>query len=123
MINIERTSPEIAEAICRKITADLPEYFGLPECNEQYALGIRSRENFVAKVDDNFVGFISLDFPYPKNSNIYWMGILRKFQGKGVGRMLLEGASTYAKERGATTIKRSSRLVTNISKFLCPCLS
>lgn len=30
---IEPISPEIAESLCRQITADLPEYFGLPDAN------------------------------------------------------------------------------------------
>lgn len=42
-MKIEKIPPELAEDLCRKLTADLPEYFGLPECNEQYTLGIRSR--------------------------------------------------------------------------------
>lgn len=104
MITIEPVSPEIAEELCRKITADLPEYFGLSECNEHYALGVRSRENFAAKSGEEYVALISLEFPYPKSSHIYWMGILRKFQEKGVGRRLLERVSTYAHERGASTM-------------------
>ena len=28
-----------ADALCREITADLPEYFGIPEANEHYAAG------------------------------------------------------------------------------------
>lgn len=38
----------VAEELCRQITADLPEYFGLPECNEHYAGGVRSRKNLVS---------------------------------------------------------------------------
>jgi hypothetical protein len=30
MIIIETITPDLASALCRKITADLPEYFGLP---------------------------------------------------------------------------------------------
>lgn len=36
-ISIELVSADIAEQSCRKITLNLPEYFGLPEWNEQYA--------------------------------------------------------------------------------------
>jgi GNAT superfamily N-acetyltransferase len=104
MINIEKISPERAEAACRTITTDLPEYFGLPECNEQYALGVRDCENFAAKINNKTVGLLSINFPYPKNSNIYWMGVLREFQGQGIGRMLLESAWNYAKELGANTM-------------------
>jgi hypothetical protein len=29
MIKIETITPDLAEGLCRKITVDLPEYFGL----------------------------------------------------------------------------------------------
>jgi hypothetical protein len=35
MTIIEEIYPDLAEKLCRKITAALPEYFGLPEVNER----------------------------------------------------------------------------------------
>lgn len=101
---IEQILPDLAEKLCRTITADLPEYFGLPDCNEHYAIGVRSRVNFAVKIDGNYAGLLSLDFPYPGNANIYWMGILREHQGKGMGHGLVDQASAYAKIRGAQTM-------------------
>jgi len=34
MITVETIPSELAEELCRKTTADLPEYLGLPEANE-----------------------------------------------------------------------------------------
>ncbi len=104
MIHIEQISPEIAEALCRQITADLPEYFGLPEANEQYFAGVRTRENFASIIDGKYAGLLSLDFPYPGNSNVYWMAVLREFQGHGVGSKLLLHVCAFAKTRGTTTM-------------------
>lgn len=104
MITIENVPPETAEKLCRKITTDLPEYFGLPEANEYYAAGIRSRSNLAAKVDSDYVGLISIDFPYPDNAGIYWMAILHGCHGKGIGRKLAEAAFRYAKHCGAKSI-------------------
>ena len=59
---MEPVTAGIAEALCRQITADLPEYFGLPQANEQYFSGVRVRENFSAKIDGKYVGLLSLDF-------------------------------------------------------------
>ncbi len=101
---IEQISSEIAQTLCRQITADLPEYFGLPDCNEHYALGVCSRINFAAIAGEKYVGLLSLDFPYPANSNIYWMGVLRAFQGQGIGSLLLQEAVYYARLQGATTM-------------------
>jgi GNAT superfamily N-acetyltransferase len=104
MITIEIIPPDLAEELCRKIIADLPEYFGLPEVNEHYAIGVRSQVNLAAKVDKKYVGLISIGFPYPENANIYWMGILRKFHRAGIGQILSTSAFREAKNRGAKTI-------------------
>lgn len=101
---IEQISEERAEQLCRQITADLPEYFGLPECNEHYAVGVRTRVNFAVKQAKQYVGLLSLEFPYPKSANIYWMGVLRKYHHQGVGRLLLAAASHYAKNHDAATM-------------------
>jgi GNAT superfamily N-acetyltransferase len=104
MIKIETITPDLAEGLCRKITADLPEYFGLPEVNEHYAIGVRSRSNLAAKAGEEYVGLISIDFPYPENANIYWMGILRQYHRTGIGKILSYEAFKQAKNRGAKTI-------------------
>lgn len=104
MIKIETITPDLAEGLCRKITADLPEYFGLPEVNEHYAIGVRSRSNLAAKAGEEYVGLISIDFPYPENANIYWMGILRQYHRMGIGKILSYEAFKHAKNSGAKTI-------------------
>jgi GNAT superfamily N-acetyltransferase len=104
MIKIEIITPDLAEKLCRKITADLPEYFGLPEVNEHYAIGVRSRLNLAARLGKEYVGLISIDFPYPENANIYWMAILRGYHRKGIGKLLSDEAFKQAKNRGAKTI-------------------
>ena len=55
-ITIENIIPTIAEELCRNITADLPEYFGLPEVNEHYAVGVRSRINLATKNKQDMLG-------------------------------------------------------------------
>jgi GNAT superfamily N-acetyltransferase len=104
MIKIEAISPDLAETLVRKITVDLPEYFSLPEVNEHYATGVRSRINLAAKVDEKYVGLISIDLPYSENANIYWMGILRQYHPTGVGKILSCKAFCRAKNIGAKTI-------------------
>lgn len=101
---IEIVSPNLAKELHRKITKDLPEYFGLPECNEEYINGIVTRTNFAAKVGEDYVGLLSLDFPYPNNSNIYWMGVLRSFHNQGIGFSLVQDAVIYARNQKAETM-------------------
>lgn len=104
MVTIERISADLAEQLCRNISQDLPEYFGLSEANERYACGVRSRINFAAKVGEEYVGLISVEFPYPENVSIYWLGILRAYHRKGIGQILSKKAFGEVQNRGAKTI-------------------
>ncbi|WP_374698611.1 GNAT family N-acetyltransferase [Wolbachia endosymbiont (group B) of Limnophora tigrina] len=108
MVEIEQISPDIAEDLCCKITADLSEYFGLPECNEHYAVGVRSCKNLAAKIDGNYIGLLSLDFPYPNNSNIHWMDVFRNYQRQGVGYKLVEAACSLVNTARTMTVETLS---------------
>lgn len=104
MIQIEKITGERAKTLCQTITTELPEYFGLPEANEHYAIGVTNRINFAAKKDDNYIALISIDFPYPNNANIYWMAVRRDFHRQGVGKQLIDAACHFAETQGAKTI-------------------
>ncbi|WP_419420716.1 GNAT family N-acetyltransferase [Legionella sp. D16C41] len=104
MIQIEKIKGEVAQAICQTITEDLPEYFGLPEANKHYVMGVKTRTNFAAQMQGNTIGLISIDFPYPNNANIYWMAVRHDFHRQGVGKQLIEGACHFSKTKGARTI-------------------
>lgn len=65
---------------------------------------MRSRINFAAKIKADYVDLISFEYQYPVNANIYWMGVLRSFQQKSIGKMLAEAAFEHAKLKGANTI-------------------
>ena len=56
---VEQISTDEASQLCRIITADLPEYFGLPDCNEHYAMEVKSRVNFTIKIEETYVALIS----------------------------------------------------------------
>ena len=101
---VEQITPQLAEQLCREITNDLPEWFGLPECNEHYAIGVQERINFAVKANKEYIGILSLDFPYPLNSNIYWMGVFRQYHGQGLGRMLIQEAIRYSITQSAITM-------------------
>ena len=67
---VEQIIPRFAEQLCREITKNLPEWFGLPECNEHYAAGVQERINFAVKINKKYIGLLSLDFPYPIIQNM-----------------------------------------------------
>ena len=41
---------------------------------------------------------------YPQNANIYWMGILKEYQSRGYGRLLIESAIQHARAHNAKTM-------------------
>lgn len=93
-------SPSNASSLCAEITADLPEYFGLPIANQAYFEGVKTRDNFAVEN----IGLISIDFPYPNNANIYWMGVKKQHHGSGIGKLLIKTAIDFAQSKGAETI-------------------
>lgn len=82
-------TPDESEQACRDISANLPEWFGIPEANERYANGIRERLTFGYVINKACVGILSLEFPFENTANIYWMGVKRDWHHKGIGKALL----------------------------------
>ena len=95
---IEELDSDTAEKACRSITATLPEWFGIPEANERYALGMKDRTSFGIQIKGQYVGMIAIEIPFPNNANIYWMGIAKDYHRKGMGGALLERAEKYCYE-------------------------
>ncbi|MBN9542910.1 MAG: GNAT family N-acetyltransferase [Alphaproteobacteria bacterium] len=104
VINVKLISSDVASDLCKRITIQLPEYFGIMEANENYFNGIFQKTNFAAKYNNEYVGLLSLEFPYSNNSNVYWMGILPNYHNKGIGKKLLQYASKYSLEKGTASI-------------------
>lgn len=101
---IKQVDSKVASVICRKITADLPEYFGLPDANESYFKEVEAGINIAAEVGGKYVGLLSLTFPYPKSASIYWMGILKRFHNKGIGKSLFVASEKIVRSKGAEFI-------------------
>ncbi|MGI4775546.1 MAG: hypothetical protein ACRYE9_01225 [Janthinobacterium lividum] len=96
MVKIELVSPDVAEKLCRDVAEDLPEYFGLLEVNEHYAVGVRSRINLAAKLESKYIGLISVDFPYSNNSDIYWLALFKECHSRNIGSDLIKAACVLA---------------------------
>lgn len=101
---VEPIEPLHAKALCTEITALLPEYFGLPEVNTQYFEGMLSRLSLVARCKDEVVGLITLEFPYPNNANIYWMGVRPEHHRQGIGKILINAANNILLKKAATSL-------------------
>ena len=65
---------------------------------------MRDRISFAASIDDNYIGMITLEFPYSNNANIYWMAVKKSHHGKNIGRKLLQKAENYCLEHGCSSM-------------------
>ena len=84
---------------CERILRALPDWFGLEAALQSYAATIPTMQTFLAKVDDEVIGFLSLKQHNPYSAEIYVMGVLPAFHHGGIGRALLENAERYAKSQ------------------------
>ncbi len=118
-IIIQYILPDVAAELCEKITASLPEWFGQPDVNKQYIKGMQSRFSIAAVIDTRYVGLITLEFPYPNNANIYWLGVLKEFHNRGIGKQLIQAAEKYAcdKDIKSLTVETLSKVEKDINYF------
>lgn len=103
-VTIKLIKPSLAKKVCRAITATLPEWFGIPEANARYEQGMVDRLSFAACIEDQYVGLITLEFPFPHTAHIYWMGVDKSHHGKHIGRKLLMMAENYCQEHRYSTL-------------------
>ncbi len=80
--------------ICNHILHSLPEWFGIETAIKDYIEGVKNNFFLVAtnKVEPGAVGFLSILDHNPYTSEIYVMGVLKPYQGTGLGLKLLESA-------------------------------
>ncbi len=103
-INIKEIEPILAQDVCRAISRTLPNWFAIPEANTRYETGILKCLSFAACINNNYVGMITLEFPYKNNANIYWMAVAEDYHHKNIGKILLAFAENYCRERGCSTL-------------------
>ena len=75
-----------------KVLADLPEWFGLPDSTQEYIDQASDRVCF--QVGEGW-GFITLQETSPVCLEIHCMGVLKAYQGRGLGRQLMAAAKDY----------------------------
>ena len=92
--------PDAKSALCLRIAAELPMWFGRPDSNAAYARGMASRDGFAAFVDGIPQGLIALEYHFGVTCNVWWLGVSPKSHRRGVGRALVDHAISLASGRG-----------------------
>ena len=87
------------KAVCESILRDLPEWFGIEEATLGYIEGVADKLMVIASVSGQAVGFLSAIHHNQYTSEIYVIGVKRKFHRRGIGTMLLTSIANYLKNQ------------------------
>lgn len=93
------TDPAEKAAIAAMILADLPEWFGIPESTQEYIDSARQLVMIAVKNQGEPVGFLTLRNSSGHTAEIDCMGILKQYQGQGIGQQLVVAAMKWARDQ------------------------
>lgn len=97
---IEITIAEEKKVIAKQILVDLPEWFGIPEHTENYIEKSSEMPFLAIYIDDIVAGFASLKKTAECTSEIFCMGVIKKYHRKGLGQQLYYKLERLAKKLG-----------------------
>lgn len=90
----------LSSHITASILQGLPQWFGIPEANQEYIQAVKDQYFLALYHKGEAVGLLSIKVHNPYTAEIYLLGILRGHQGKGMGRLLLERAQDHLRVEG-----------------------
>ena len=91
--------------VCADILADIPEWFGIEEANKAYAEKAETLPTFVAKLEGETVGFMSLLIHSPQSAELYVLGVVKRCHRQGIGKQLLAASEAYLKSEGVSFVQ------------------
>jgi GNAT superfamily N-acetyltransferase len=86
--------------LVRRILADLPQWFGIPESREQYARDAETLPMLAVQIDGRAVGFLSIKRHSAFAAEAYVLGIERASHRNGLGRALFASAEQGLRGEG-----------------------
>lgn len=84
----------------REILEALPDWFGIPEALDEYVRESRKLPIIGCLEDHRVLGFLTMKETSKETLEIYVMGVLPMYHGKGIGRDMMDMMFRYAKEHG-----------------------
>jgi len=86
-------------AVCLPILRMLPDWFGMEAGIQNYEREIGGLPTFLAMMDGQPVGFLSLKQHSPWSMEVFVMGVNPLFHRCGIGKSLMQAAEAYAREQ------------------------
>lgn len=88
-------------AACRTLMAGLGGWFGIPSATEAYLADLARVPTWVAVLDDDVVGFVSVTRPAQRSFEVHVLAVAAERHGQGIGRALMQQAERFATVLGA----------------------
>jgi len=85
----EILDPKEKSKICENILRSLSLWFGIESAIKDYIEGVKDTLFYTVKIDEIPIGFISIKYHFNITSEIYVMGINKKYHRKGLGKKLI----------------------------------
>jgi GNAT superfamily N-acetyltransferase len=98
-----------AGAECASILAELPEWFGIPESNAEYAAAAEREQAWVAEDSGDALGLMVLTDQGFSAIDVHLLAVRPQLHRRGVGLALIEQARTVARERGKSYLTVKTR--------------
>jgi N-acetylglutamate synthase-like GNAT family acetyltransferase len=93
-------NPTRKRELLERLTAGLPQWFGLPASNAKYAMLAETLDGYIAEWDGARRGLLLLKYHSQTSAEIYWIGVDPACHRKGVGRTLMKAAIEDACRQG-----------------------
>lgn len=90
--------------ICEQILRDLPQWFGIESAIVEYAGDIKKMDTYLAELESDIAGFITLKYPDNVSAEIQVMAVKQAFHKQGVGKKLLAFTGRKLEATGVTTL-------------------
>jgi GNAT superfamily N-acetyltransferase len=87
-------------SVCIPILRLLPEWFGIEAAILDYEREIDHLPTFLAKLDGQVLGFLSLKQHFSASAEIYVMGVRPEAHRRGIGQALVTAAEAHARGLG-----------------------
>lgn len=92
-------------AAVRAILASVPEWFGIPEANEQYVADAGRLPSYLAVDGDEVVGVALLAEHFPLSRELHLIAVRRDRHRHGVGRSLLAAVEADLRDAGVRLLE------------------
>lgn len=96
---IEIFDPQQKSHICNKILRSLPSWFGIESAILDYVRDVQPMETWAAEVDNEIVGFVSLNKHNEHSAEVHVMGVLERYHRNKIGQLLIEKSEENLKKQ------------------------